>query len=154
MIGRSLLALAAGTLFGGGLAISGMADPTRVHAFLAIFGGGWDPTLGFVMAGAIIPMSLAWLIRRRMERPLADKAFNLPDPYPITTRLTGGAALFGIGWGLSGLCPGPAIADLALRPLLAAAFVATMLTGFALYRLFEPSQGLHHPSSAQKVGER
>ena len=93
-----LIAWVAGTLFGVGLAISGMADPTRVHAFLNIFGGAWDPTLGFVMAGAIAPMSIAWLIRRRMDRPLADNAFHLPDPPPITLRLMGGAAIFGIGW--------------------------------------------------------
>lgn len=153
-MGRTLVALVAGTLFGVGLAISGMADPTRVHAFLSIFGGAWDPTLAFVMAGAIAPMSIAWLIQRRMERPLADKAFSLPDPHPITPRLMGGAAIFGIGWGVAGLCPGPAIADLALQPVLVAPFLVTMLAGFALHRLYERVQTSHHIPTAQKAGER
>ena len=134
---RVLIALIAGILFGAGLAHSGMADPTRVRAFLDLFGGHWDPTLAFVMGGAIVPMALAWWIRRRMEAPLAERAFSLPDTIGITPRLIAGAAIFGIGWGIAGLCPGPAIADLAIRPTLAAPFVIAMLVGFALYRLVD-----------------
>jgi len=134
---RAILALIAGTLFGAGLAISGMADPTRVRAFLDLFGGAWDPTLAFVMAGALVPMALAWMVRVRLARPIADREFALPDKNPITATLLGGAVLFGIGWGIAGLCPGPAIAGLALSPVAAAPFIIAMLGGFALYRLFE-----------------
>lgn len=134
---RWMIALFAGLLFGAGLAISGMADPTRVRAFLDVTGGAWDPTLAFVMGGALIPMAIAWRIRRRLDAPLADRAFALPDTKPVNPRLIVGAVLFGIGWGIAGLCPGPAIADLALRPLPAAAFVVAMLAGFALHRLID-----------------
>ena len=119
-----------------------MADPTRVRAFLDLFGGAWDPTLAFVMGGAILPMALAWIIRQRLDRPLADTQFFLPEPAGITGRLIGGSALFGIGWGIGGLCPGPAIADLAIRPVPAAMFVAAMLAGFAVHRIVDrPAAG-------------
>jgi uncharacterized membrane protein YedE/YeeE len=134
---RWLIALAGGALFGAGLAYSGMADPMRVRAFLDISGGRWDPTLGFVMGGALIPMAIAWTIRARLTAPLADKAFALPDINPVTLRLVVGSALFGIGWGIAGLCPGPAIADLALRPLEAGIFVVAMLAGFVLRRFLD-----------------
>lgn len=134
---RIPIALIAGLLFGAGLACSGMSDPTRVRAFLDLFGGRWDSTLAFVMGGAIAPMALAWVIRRRMETPLADSRFSLPDAREITARLIGGSAIFGIGWGIAGLCPGPAIADLAIRPTLAAPFVIAMLAGFAVHRFID-----------------
>ena len=132
---RLLIALVAGMLFGAGLAHSGMSDPTRVRAFLDLFGGAWDPTLAFVMGGAILPMAVAWMIRQRLDRPVADARFSLPETTGITTSLIGGSALFGIGWGIAGLCPGPAIADLAIAPLPAALFVIAMLGGMILHRL-------------------
>lgn len=135
MIGRAALALAAGLLFGLGLALSGMTDPARVRAFLDVAGGAQDPTLAFVMAGALAPMAVAWRIRARLDRPLADTRFAVPEPAGVTPRLIGGAALFGVGWGVAGLCPGPAIAALALAPAQAAPFVAAMLAGFALHHL-------------------
>jgi uncharacterized membrane protein YedE/YeeE len=104
---KAILALISGMLFGAGLAISGMADPARVHSFLDLF-GRWDPTLAFVMGGAIIPMAIAWIIQRRLERPLADAAFNLPETRELNGKLALGAILFGMGWGVGGLCPGPA----------------------------------------------
>lgn len=131
---RALIALAAGILFGAGLALSGMADPARVRAFLDIF-DAWDPTLAFVMGGAILPMAVAWRIRSRMDRPLADAAFALPETLTLDVRLAAGAVLFGIGWGLGGLCPGPAIANLALYPLAVAPFLLAMGAGFALHRV-------------------
>lgn len=130
---RTLVALVSGTLFGAGLAVSGMTDPARVRAFLDLFGGAWDPTLAFVMGGAIVPMAVAWAIQRHMAKPMTGADFHLPDTRRIDAQLLAGAALFGIGWGLAGLCPGPAIADIAFRPLPAASFVAAMLTGFALH---------------------
>ncbi|MEN2786901.1 DUF6691 family protein [Sphingomonas qilianensis] len=132
---RVVIALLAGTLFGAGLAHSGMSDPARVRAFLDLFGGAWDPTLAFVMAGAILPMAVAWRIRQRLDAPIADTAFALPATTGITPSLIGGAVLFGIGWGIAGLCPGPAIADLAIAPLPAAIFVVAMLGGMVLHRL-------------------
>ncbi|MFA7440993.1 MAG: DUF6691 family protein [Sphingomonadaceae bacterium] len=132
---RILTALLAGTLFGVGLAFSGMADPMRVQGFLDLF-GAWDPTLGFVMGGAMIPMALAWPIQRRMKKPLADTRFELPGTRHIDARLATGALLFGIGWGIAGLCPGPAIADLALAPLAVLPFVLAMLAGMAIQRIF------------------
>jgi uncharacterized membrane protein YedE/YeeE len=131
MIRQTLIALFAGTLFGAGLVISGMADPARVRAFLDVF-GGWDPTLAFVMAGALLPMAAAWRIQGRATAPLAAAKFELPTTRGIDGKLLGGAAIFGIGWGIAGLCPGPAIADLALRPVLATSFVLAMLAGMAL----------------------
>lgn len=134
-----LVAGVAGSLFGAGLAISGMADPQRVRGFLDLF-GDWDPTLAFVMGGAIVPMALAWMIQRRMEKPVADEGFALPETRPLDRRLMTGAILFGIGWGISGLCPGPAIADLAIDPVPAAIFVAAMLAGMAVHRLTAKAQ--------------
>lgn len=133
-MGSVAAALAAGTVFGAGLALSGMADPRRVRAFLDIF-GAWDPTLAFVMGAALLPMAIAWPIRRRMARPLLAAGFDLPAARRIDARLLAGAALFGIGWGISGLCPGPAIAGLALAPAQAAVAVAAIAAGMALHRL-------------------
>ena len=113
---QNLISLASGTLFGAGLAISGMIDPARVRAFLDVT-GAWDPTLAFVMAGAILPMAIAWFVVRRRSTPIAAEQFHTPATSPIDRRLIGGAALFGIGWGIVGLCPGPAIAALAIQPL-------------------------------------
>lgn len=131
---RVILALVAGTMFGAGLAISGMADPMRVRGFLDVL-GHWDPTLAFVMVGALLPTALAWQITRRRAAPFADDKFHLPQADRIDASLLAGAALFGIGWGIAGLCPGPAIADLAIRPIPAAIFVLAMIGGFGLHRL-------------------
>lgn len=130
---RIILALISGSLFGAGLAFSGMADPARVQAFLDLF-GSWDPTLAFVMGGALIPMAVAWQIQRRLEKPFADAHFDLPGTTKIDAKLVAGAVLFGMGWGISGLCPGPAIANLAIAPMQAAITVAAMLAGIALHR--------------------
>lgn len=127
------LALLSGALFGAGLALSGMADPMRVRAFLDLL-GAWDPTLAFVMGGAMIPMAIAWAVQKRLERPLAESAFSLPETRGLDWKLALGAVLFGIGWGIGGLCPGPAIASLALEPAQAAPFVLAMLAGMAVHR--------------------
>jgi uncharacterized protein len=133
-VSASLVALVAGLLFGAGLALSGMADPARVRGFLDLF-GPWDPTLVFVMAGALLPMSLAWRVQRRLRKPFADARFDLPSTVVVDARLAAGALLFGAGWGLAGLCPGPAIAAVALAPLEVAPFVLAMLAGMAIHRL-------------------
>lgn len=131
---QPLVALLSGVLFGMGLALSGMTDPARVRAFLDVT-GAWDPTLAFVMGGALLPMAIAWAVVRRRTRPVVADAFHLPATSPIDARLIGGAALFGIGWGLAGLCPGPAIAALAIAPGPALVFGIFMTIGFGLFRL-------------------
>ena len=132
----ALPALVSGTLFGSGLALGGMTDPARVRGFLDLF-GAWDPTLAFVMGGAVLVMAVVWRAVPRMQTPWLAEAFHLPTRADLTPRLIGGAALFGIGWGIAGLCPGPGIAALVIEPGAAAIFVAAMLTGMALVRLFE-----------------
>ena len=134
MNARILLSLVAGTMFGAGLAISGMTDPARVRGFLDLF-GNWDPTLAFVMGGALVVMAIAWRIRRPMAHPLLANDFALPERTDLEPKLFGGAALFGIGWGIAGLCPGPGIAALVIEPLSAAIFVAAMIAGMGLARI-------------------
>jgi hypothetical protein len=136
MIRDTLVPLAAGTIFGAGLTIGGMTDPARVRGFLDLF-GDWDPTLAFVMGGAVLVMALAWLVQGKMLRPFFAEGFALPDRSDITPRLVGGSALFGIGWGIAGLCPGPGFAALAIAPASAAIFVAAMLAGMLAVRLME-----------------
>ena len=131
---RLVPALAAGLLFGAGLTISGMTDPQRVRGFLDLF-GRWDPTLAFVMGGAVMVMAVAWRLRSRMGHPLFAEKFALPDRSDLDARLILGSALFGVGWGLAGLCPGPAIASLALAPAAVLPFVVAMLAGMAIHRL-------------------
>jgi len=132
------IALICGALFGGGLVVSDMVNPARVLAFLDL-AGEWDPSLAWVMGGALVPTALAyrWLARR--QRPLFAEASELPPRGRIDASLVLGALLFGVGWGLVGLCPGPALAALVtLRPAVLV-FVAAMLAGMALHR------GLHRP---------
>lgn len=125
-----------GTLFGAGLALGGMTNPARVRGFLDLF-GNWDPTLAFVMGGAVIVMAIAWRIQPRMAHPIFAAKFALPDRTDLTVRLVAGSALFGIGWGIAGLCPGPGIAALVIEPAAAATFVAAMLAGMGLVKLTE-----------------
>ena len=136
MIRRILPPLVSGTLFGAGLALGGMTDPARVRGFLDLF-GDWDPTLAFVMGGAVIVMAMAWRFQPRMAHPLFAEKFALPDRSDLTPKLIGGAALFGIGWGIAGLCPGPGLAALVIEPASAAIFVAAMLAGMGIVRLVE-----------------
>lgn len=128
---RFLAALVSGGVFGFGLSLSGMLDPSRVKGFLDI-AGGWDPSLAFVLAGAVaVAMPGAWL-SRRMRRPVFDGAFHLPSPTGIDRRLVLGSALFGIGWGMAGFCPGPALASLTLGLAPSFLFVAAMIIGMTV----------------------
>lgn len=136
MIGRILVPALSGTIFGAGLALGGMTDPARVRGFLDLF-GAWDPTLAFVMGGAVLVMALAWLVQSRLTRPLFAEGFALPGTQDLSGRLIGGSALFGIGWGIAGLCPGPGIAAIVIEPVSAAIFVVAMLAGMAVVRLVE-----------------
>lgn len=136
MIRRLLPPLLSGTLFGAGLALGGMTDPARVRGFLDLF-GDWDPTLAFVMGGAVIVMAVAWMLQKSMEHPIFATEFAIPTRRDITPQLVGGSALFGIGWGIGGLCPGPGVAALAIEPASAATFVVAMLAGMVLMRMVE-----------------
>ena len=126
-----VFALLSGLLFGGGLVVSDMINPARVLGFLTI-GPDWDPTLAFVMAGAMAPMFVAWIVSKQMGKPIAAPKFSIPSRSDITPSLIGGSILFGIGWGLVGFCPGPALAALVFEPYVAGVFVASMLAGMYL----------------------
>jgi uncharacterized membrane protein YedE/YeeE len=136
MIRAGLVALVSGTIFGAGLALGGMTDPARVRGFLDLF-GAWDPTLAFVMGGAVVVMAAAWLVQKRMQHPVFASDFALPNRSDLTPRLIGGSALFGVGWGIAGLCPGPGFAALAIDAPSAAIFIAAMLAGMVLVRLVD-----------------
>ena len=124
---RNLFALIAGGLFGAGLHLSGMTNTAKVQGFLDFF-GAWDPTLAFVMGGAILPMAGAWALAQR-RKPITGGEFPArPDPR-IDRHLVVGAVLFGMGWGLVGLCPGPAIASLSYGGLGGLVFLGSMLAG-------------------------
>jgi len=127
-------ALAIGVIFGAGLALSGMTDPMRVRGFLDIF-GAWDPTLVFVMGAALLVTAIAWRLQRAMIAPLFGAGFILPTRKDLDSRLVIGSALFGIGWGLAGICPGPGFAALALVPESAVIFLAGLLAGMALFKV-------------------
>lgn len=131
---RLLSALAAGLLFGIGLTVSQMVDPAKVLNFLDL-AGHWDPSLAFVLAGAVGTSAIGFRLIRRRPAPLFADDFKLPTARRIDRRLVTGSALFGIGWGLVGLCPGPAITDLALDPRGVGLFVAAMLAGMAAFWL-------------------
>jgi uncharacterized protein len=127
-----LAALVSGLVFGVGLAISGMTQPTKVLGFLDVLGiasGTWDPTLAFVMVGALAVAVPGFLLARRRARPLFADMAAWPSKREIDRPLLAGAVLFGIGWGLVGLCPGPAIANLATLSSRVVAFVIAMAIG-------------------------
>lgn len=129
-------ALASGVLFGVGLAVSGMTRPEKVIGFLDV-GGAWDASLAFVMAGAIAVHFLAYRLIRGRRAPLWADKFGIPTRRDIDAKLLAGAALFGVGWGLGGYCPGPGVVSLAAGGEGAVVFVATLLLGMFLTARFE-----------------
>ncbi len=124
----------AGLLFGAGLTVSQMTNPAKVMGFLDIF-RFWDPSLAFVMAGALITTFLGYQLVLRGQGPIFAEKFRLPTRKDVDGRLLGGAALFGIGWGLVGLCPGPAIANLSFAGTNGIIFVASMISTMAVFRI-------------------
>ena len=124
---RWFFALLAGALFGGGLFVSGMTDTAKVQGWLDVF-GDWDPTLAFVLAGAILPMTLAWAFARG-RRPLLGGTFPARPAPKIGADLILGSVMFGVGWGLVGLCPGPAMASLGYGGAGHWLFLAAMIAG-------------------------
>lgn len=127
---RTFVAFIVGSLFGLGLLISGMTDTTKVQGWLDIF-GDWDPTLAFVMGGAILPMAIAWQLTRGRKPVLATEFPSPPEP-KLGRNLILGSTLFGMGWGLAGLCPGPAIASLGFGGIGGWVFVAAMVAGMVM----------------------
>jgi uncharacterized membrane protein YedE/YeeE len=128
---RLVLAAASGGLFGAGLLISGMTDTTKVQGWLDVF-GDWDPTLAFVLGGAILPMTVAWAVARQRSRSLVGTSLpEKPDPR-LGHNLVVGSLLFGAGWGLVGLCPGPALASLSWGGTGGMVFILAMLAGMLI----------------------
>lgn len=135
---KALAGYLAGLLFGLGLAISGMTDPARVIGFLDV-AGAWDPTLIFVLGGAVITTFIGYRFVWRRRAPLLETRFQLPTRRDLDARLLGGAALFGIGWALSGYCPGPAVASLPGLTWPLAVFLVAMIMGWWLARRLPPA---------------
>ena len=133
---QAIIALLIGLIFGLGLILSGMGNPAKVQNFLDIF-GHWDPSLGLVMGGAIAAAMPVFLWARRRKQALLGAPMQLPTASAIDARLLTGAALFGIGWGLAGFCPGPAIMNLATLNGEVWLFVAAMLAGIGLQHLMD-----------------
>jgi len=141
---KQLSAFTAGLVFGIGLLLSGMTDPGKVLGFLD-FTGAWDPSLALVMGGAVLVGLFAFAAARRRTVTLLGDALRLPTARDIDARLVVGSLVFGVGWGLVGFCPGPAIVSMGSGQLKAALFVAAMLVGMLIYivaeRLRRPREG-------------
>jgi hypothetical protein len=139
----------AGLVFGLGLIVSGMANPAKVLGFLDL-AGPWDPSLAFVMAGAIAVGACAFAFARRRSTTLLHLPMNLPTAHKLDRRLVGGSLLFGVGWGVAGFCPGPALVALGMGEAKAVVFVAAMLVGMGLFEVLE---GLKRRTRAQAEAE-
>ncbi|CAN7423746.1 DUF6691 family protein [Acidovorax sp. Leaf78] len=131
-----LTAFVSGLVFGIGLIVSGMADPNKVLGFLDL-AGPWDPSLGFVMAGAIGIGLVAFAIAKRRTQSFLGTPMKLPDARGIDRRLVSGSLLFGVGWGVAGFCPGPALVAVGMGEAKAIIFVAAMLVGMGIFELME-----------------
>jgi len=125
------VSLIVGCIFGIGLAFGGMLDPSKVIGFLDIF-GAWDPSLAFVMMGGIMVNAAGYLLLIRGKKPIFTEKFHLPDNIFIDRRLVVGSAMFGVGWGLAGLCPGPVVGSLFLNPNSIVPFLLIMLVGLKI----------------------
>jgi uncharacterized protein len=131
-----LTALLSGLLFGVGLITSGMTNPAKVLGFLDI-AGKWEPSLGFVMAGGIAIGTIAFQFAKRRKKSLLGLPMQIPASSSVTLRLVLGSAVFGVGWGLAGFCPGPALVALGAGFPKAWGFVAAMLAGMAVFELLQ-----------------
>ena len=132
---NKIISLISGAIFGFGLTASNMTNPAKVLGFLDLF-GQWDPSLIFVMIGAIIVSSPFFFLLKDKEKPLFAQSFLIPEIKKIDTKLIIGSSVFGIGWGSVGLCPGPAISSLALLNNYSLAFIVSMFLGFLLAKVF------------------
>jgi uncharacterized protein len=131
---RYLVSLICGLLFGAGLALSGMTRPLKVLGFLDV-AGKWDPSLIFVLGGAVIVATVAFRFILQRKAPLLAPSFDLPTTKKVDRKLIVGALIFGVGWGIAGYCPGPAIALLAAPDTEALYFLPAIVAGWGLYRL-------------------
>lgn len=131
-----LASLLAGLVFGLGLIVSGMANPAKVLGFLDL-AGAWDPSLAFVMGGAIAVGTIAFFVARKWVVSFLGAPMRLPTSRDIDRRLVGGSLLFGIGWGIAGFCPGPGLVALGMGEVKALVFVAAMLAGMGIWAIFE-----------------
>jgi uncharacterized membrane protein YedE/YeeE len=147
----ALSAFVAGLLFGLGLIVSGLANPAKVLAFLDVT-GKWDPTLLLVIASSVAVSAVGFAIAGRRSETLLGTPMQLPTVRGVDRRLFIGSALFGIGWGLAGFCPGPALVALGAMHLKAFAFVAAMVTGMVIYEAIERRRAVVAPSPAAAVG--
>lgn len=138
---KTFTAFLAGLVFGIGLLVSGMANPAKVIAFLDL-AGPWDPSLALVMAGAIGVALGAFAIADRRPTSFLGEAMQLPKARQIDGRLLAGSTLFGIGWGIAGICPGPALVVLGMGVDRAPAFVLSMIAGMVLYAVYERRRGV------------
>jgi uncharacterized membrane protein YedE/YeeE len=125
-------ALLCGAIFGFGLALSGMLDPARVRGFLDIF-GRFDPSLAFVLAGAVAVSAAGYIVSRKLRTPILGGEFHIPERKAIDAPLVLGSAIFGVGWGMGGFCPGPGVAALSLGLAAPFGFTAAMLAGILLH---------------------
>lgn len=133
---QTLVAFLVGLLFAIGMGISGMTQPQKVIGFLEL-GPGWDPSLMFVMGGALIVHTLSYRLIRGRKSPLLDTQWHVPQSKEITKPLIIGSALFGLGWGLGGYCPGPGIASVGAGQMTALVFVIAMLAGMFAFRFYD-----------------
>lgn len=131
-MGRNIAALLAGLIFGLGLTVSEMVNPAKVLAFLDVF-GNWDPSLAFVMGGALVITAIGYRLVWTRDRPFFEDRFQVPGNRQVDTRLAIGAVLFGIGWGLVGLCPGPAISALTFGGMPVFLFLGAMAVGMSIF---------------------
>lgn len=148
---QMLTAFLAGLTFGIGLILSGMTNPAKVLGFLDL-AGRWDPSLAFVMAGAIFISAFGFRFARERERSWLGTTVHLPGATRIDRRLAGGSLLFGIGWGLAGYCPGPAVASLFSGGIKTGVFIAFMLAGMAIYELLERRGRTSPPQESRMIG--
>jgi uncharacterized membrane protein YedE/YeeE len=146
-----IASLLSGLVFGAGLLISGMVQPTKVLAFLDIF-GAWDPSLAVVMAAALAVAAPGFMLANGRSRPLLAAQSVWPTKNHIDRPLIVGAALFGVGWGLVGLCPGPALESLATRSPGVIAFVAAMVVGMILQNIWQRSRAITSREKALAIG--
>ena len=142
-----LTSLLTGLVFGLGLIVSGMANPAKVLGFLDV-GGAWDPSLALVMAGAIAVGFVAFFFAKNRTLSLMGAEMKLPTASPIDRRLVTGSALFGIGWGIAGFCPGPGLLALGMGESKALVFVAAMLLGMVVFKLLELRRPAMTPRAA------
>jgi uncharacterized membrane protein YedE/YeeE len=152
MHARSLAALAAGFLFGLGLAISRMIDPAKVQGFLDL-AGKWDPSLAFVMIGAIAVSLAGFRLAARRPKPVLEPSFQLPAKTTLDLPLIAGALIFGIGWGLVGYCPGPALASLLLGRWETVLFVVAMIAGMLLHRGYDRATTANRSGAATATAD-